>query len=353
MHGSAHKYLAFRWGGLVYEYKVLPFGLNVAPFIFVKVTKQLVAKWRAEGIKVIVHFLDDIVFGLSGHEGRETEIIEHVLQDLKHTGFVINIEKSVLTPTRKIECLGFWLDTSLSLISVGEEKLNALVDMISRMLRKPQEKHSVRYMAQIAGKLQSMKLAMGPVVMVHLRRMYLLMNTVGSWRATLHLEDGVIEDLKGVCENIRSWNGQPLGELPFQHIVHTDASAHALGGCIEDVWVYEEMSLPARMESSTFRELLAIVMLIRKLRHLYKNSRLLFRTDNQAAYYILKKGGSWKEGIMCLVREVYKLLWSANIAWDIQWIPRGENTLADYVSKQWDQDDWSVSDEVFEWLDSL
>ena len=42
MHHSTHRYLAFEWRGATYKYKVLPFGLNVAPFIFVK----MVTKWR-------------------------------------------------------------------------------------------------------------------------------------------------------------------------------------------------------------------------------------------------------------------------------------------------------------------
>ena len=44
MHETAYGYLAFEWRGQCYNYRVLPFGLNVAPFIFVKVTKQLMAK---------------------------------------------------------------------------------------------------------------------------------------------------------------------------------------------------------------------------------------------------------------------------------------------------------------------
>ena len=55
VHEGHFKCLEFSWRGKTHECRVLPFGLNVAPFIFVKVTKQLVQKWRTEGIKVIVH----------------------------------------------------------------------------------------------------------------------------------------------------------------------------------------------------------------------------------------------------------------------------------------------------------
>lgn len=159
--------------------------------------------------------------------------------------------------------------------------------------------------------------------------------------------------MQEVLKGLRLWNGQPLVQEPHQHVVHTDASEHALGGHVDGIWVHEEMCLPEREESSTFRELLAILMLVRKLRHLYKGRKLLFRTDNQAAYYILTKGGSTKEHIMVLVRRMYSLLWQARVRWDIEWIPRESNVRADYISKLWDHEDWGISMELFEWLDDL
>ena len=111
---------------------------------------------------------------------RLSRVIEHVLNDLKAAGLVINIDKPVLVPTTKIECLGFIIDSTKHEISVSGEKVDAALDMVSKLLGNTQSKHSVRFMAQIAGKLQSMKPAMGPIIMVHLRRMYILMNEAWS-----------------------------------------------------------------------------------------------------------------------------------------------------------------------------
>ena len=38
---------------------------------------------------------------------------------------------------------------------------------------------------------------------------------------------------------------------------------------------------------------------------------------------------------------------------DVQWIPRDSNTQADYVSKLCDFDDWCVSHEFFEFMNSF
>ena len=57
------EYLGFSWvnekrENVFYKFLVLPFGITSAPYIFVKVTRPLIAKWRGEGKKVLM-FLDD------------------------------------------------------------------------------------------------------------------------------------------------------------------------------------------------------------------------------------------------------------------------------------------------------
>ena len=42
-----------------------------------------------------------------------------------------------------------------------------------------------------------------------------------------------------------------------------------------------------------------------------------------------------------------------SISVNVQWIPREENEKADYLSKLIDYDDWGVSDDFFEYIDSI
>ena len=57
------KFLSFKWPSVdgvmhFYEFKVLPFGLISAPYIFTKVIRQLVKFWRAHGHLALM-YLDD------------------------------------------------------------------------------------------------------------------------------------------------------------------------------------------------------------------------------------------------------------------------------------------------------
>lgn len=45
------KYCNFEWKGSVYEWQVLPFGLNVAPRTYQKIMLELFSKWREKGYR--------------------------------------------------------------------------------------------------------------------------------------------------------------------------------------------------------------------------------------------------------------------------------------------------------------
>lgn len=47
---NSQKYLKFRWKGTLYCYTCLPFGLCLAPYLYTKLTKPIVARLRSQGI---------------------------------------------------------------------------------------------------------------------------------------------------------------------------------------------------------------------------------------------------------------------------------------------------------------
>ena len=62
------KYLGFEWGGSLYIFNVLPFGLVLACFVFTKVLRPLVRYWHSMGIRMVLYIDDGIVAG-QGFEG--------------------------------------------------------------------------------------------------------------------------------------------------------------------------------------------------------------------------------------------------------------------------------------------
>ena len=56
MIDEAHtEYLGFAWECIYYVFKVLPFGLATAGYIFSKVTRELIKFWRGNSLKVVMY----------------------------------------------------------------------------------------------------------------------------------------------------------------------------------------------------------------------------------------------------------------------------------------------------------
>ena len=119
------KFLGFCWKyqgtNSFFRFKVLPFGLSTAPYVFTKVVRPLVEKWRSEG-KHIVVYLDD---GL-GYEDSFQKASKHSAEvkcDLINAGFVPNVQKSTWNPVSETEWLGFVVDLNQGVLILPERRI--------------------------------------------------------------------------------------------------------------------------------------------------------------------------------------------------------------------------------------
>lgn len=61
IHENDRKYLRFEFPDPLYEFTCLPFGLNIAPFVFTKLLKSVISNLSERGYKS-VFYLDDGLF---------------------------------------------------------------------------------------------------------------------------------------------------------------------------------------------------------------------------------------------------------------------------------------------------
>jgi hypothetical protein len=57
-----------------------------------------------------------------------------------------------------------------------------------------------------------------------------------------------------------------------------------------------------------------------------------------------------KSDLQELALSIYEICIFSNINIELEWIPRNENIQADFFSKIFDLDDWSVTDHIFQML---
>ena len=120
IHPSSRKYLRFAFENKVYQFRVLPFGLNTAPQVFTGLGHTVTAYLHRQGVSVIP-YLDD---WLVHHPDRQI-LLRHqalLLDTLDLVGFILNRKKSELDLTQDLQFLGIhlrhWGDSRLHAPSI-------------------------------------------------------------------------------------------------------------------------------------------------------------------------------------------------------------------------------------------
>ena len=122
------KCLKFCWLDQLWQFTVLPFGLNCAPYIFTKLMKPIVVTLRRLGIWMILNLDDMILMANSQEKAREhLQCAANLLTSLR---FMLKLDKSVISLSQHIEFLGFDLNSNTMMIFLPSQKLTSLVKSV-------------------------------------------------------------------------------------------------------------------------------------------------------------------------------------------------------------------------------
>lgn len=207
------KYVRFLWEGIIYQFLCLCFGLGPAPRLFTKLMKIPISILRRINIRLVI-FLDDLlIFGSSMEEilmARDTVI--YLLEGL---GFVINYNKSIITPTTSLEYLGIVVDSTSMTMSLTEAKSISLTKLCQKTLIS--KKLSLRKLGSLIGKLVATAPAVTPCM---LQVRYLQQLQIQSFKKHQNYEKIVIIDensmkeLEWWVENLHITKGKPIKTSP-------------------------------------------------------------------------------------------------------------------------------------------
>ena len=310
------KYLRFTVDGVVYEFKTLPFGLNVAPRIFTLILKPVLAKLRGQGIRVQGYLDDWINRGLSPLQTKLNSDI--VIQLLTELGWIINWDKCILDPTQVFIFLGLLFNLRLGLVQPGQKGLESLRQDIRSLT--PGSVHTARAISSVLGKAKYWA-PFTPRGRLHLRKSQEWLKRIwcqsrGSWDQPLTVDDTLSAQLAWWFNPDNVSPGVPLHTPTPTQDMYTDACTSGWGARLGLHSTQGTWDRRAQGMHINRLELRAVYKACLAFREHLKGTVTRVHIDNTTAVaYIRKQGGTHSH---LLTREARTLL---------QWCDRNRVTL--------------------------
>jgi len=332
IHESSKHLLGFIWEGELYEFQALPFGLNSAPVIFTKVMREVVKRWRQDGIIVFI-YIDDILI-LCNDRAKCQEDTERILQDLNHLGFMIKLEKCVTVPTQLITFLGIMLSFSEGVVCIPPEKQEIAFQSIQTIQEAYQKRRylKLRWVARFLGKMQFLTIAQ-PEIAVFLSRLQKNLDQVVqqmSWSASMLIMRGVSKDMFHLKACLQVGKGTPF-ELDWNLVlVNTDSSLSGFGGHSQALtfsgqWVNHSEDHINELELQTVHQ---FFLLAKEQTSYPKGTQFHLQVDNTVALSYIRKGYGKVEKLAKIARDIWILLLKEE--WKIlkvSYIPSEQNEM--------------------------
>ena len=129
---SFRRYLGFTYKGQDWQFRALPFGLNIAPRIFTKVVSHVVKRLSEQGIWCLP-YLDDLLIIARSKEACLLHC-QLTMKLLTSLGWIINLKKSRLIPGQTFEWLGVQFDLRQHTAQSPRDKLESVCSIVSNLI---------------------------------------------------------------------------------------------------------------------------------------------------------------------------------------------------------------------------
>lgn len=347
IHEESRKYLRFVFEGKMYEFNVLPFGLNTAPYVFTKITKPIVKLLRSAGLLSTLYLDDWLLFGQSQEQCLNN--IKFTRQLLISLGFIINEEKSVLKPMTSCKFLGIILDSHNFRLSLPIEKRSRIKNELEPFLKLQHCK--IRQLARLTGLLVSACPAIeyGWLYTKEMERSkFLNLQGHDDFDRKMNVPKTILPDIHWWLNNID--NSHRLIRDDNYHIhIYSDASTTGWGAACGGETASGQWSNVEREKHINYLELLAAFIALKIFaRNLY-NCQILLRIDNSTAIaYINRMGGIQYPHLTQVTKELWQWCEQRKLFVVASYIRSCDNTVADFESRRTHPDiEWELADWAF------
>ncbi|XP_077270144.1 uncharacterized protein LOC143901594 [Temnothorax americanus] len=346
---SDKKYLRFEFEGKLFQFSCLPFGLSTAPYVFTKIVKPIISDLRRKGLLSVVYLDDFLLFGRSHYE-----CVSNVLQTriaLENLGFIINEEKSQLSPVQRCKYLGFVFDSNQMTIELPKEKKLRALETMSKFI--VNRKYKIREFAQMVGSIVSccpaVKFGYAHTKSLEREKFLALEKNNGNYDASMTLSNNVKTDLLWWKRNIQK-TCNSIDALNFQLEMYSDASLTGWGAACGNETAHGSWDASERSKHINFLELKAAFFGLKCFAKHLRSTDILLRIDNTTAIsYINRMGGVQNLRLNRITQEIWGWCEARDIILFASYISSKDNFIADAESRKIEPEtEYELANEAFE-----
>ena len=332
IHPSSRKYFRFAFENRVYQFEVLPFGLNTAPQVFTRLGHTVTAYLHCQGISVIP-YLDE---WLVNHTDRQNLLRQALLLDtLDLVGFILNRKKSELELTQDLQFLGIHLRLDLGRALLPESKAGEIVACARHLSSLKVLDYSQCVPSYGFTQLGLRSYPSGSFAPETLQRHFHSLGLTSRFTPSRKSDPVVLANL------LRQWldplfltSGIPIRPFQADYTIFTNASSQGWGAHMGDSKV---SGFWTRIDRKLHINCLELKVVIRALQHwapLLQGHQVMIATDNSTVVsYINKQGGTRSPSLLRLTVELLLWLESQDIVARARHIPGCLNVIADHLSR--------------------
>ena len=223
------QFLRFAFEGRAYQFRVLPFGISLAPRVFTRFVAAALFPLQGRGMRIFPYLDDWLVCARSRVDALSNSalLIEHVTR----LGHMVNYAKSSLTPSQRAVFIGSQLDSQLR-----AAPSSPWVDDIVQLLQQFRRGHTqpFRSFQTLLGTLPAAS-AVVLLGLLTLQPLQIWMNNLGLHPQ--HHRHKMVRVTVGCLKCLRPWKrrarliqGVPMGSIPSRReVLTTDASVAGWG----------------------------------------------------------------------------------------------------------------------------
>lgn len=367
---ESRKFFSFEYKGKYYIYNRCPFGFKLCPAYCDTISAEI-ESWIVDGgLREVAHFCDDFIT-TSRSEGTTWERLDYINGHIEST----NLQTDKNEVSQGLDYLGLLINTvtmSLSIVPTkAKAELMLIKDSLKRLrggkeLSRSEAAHFAGVMNWYAEALPSARLHAHPFWIYAEKGQFISHLVRAEVVAAAEWFESTVEKLVNGEETDRHFRIYSASEILSDPesilLCQTDEAGldgwggyYGYRGDMDPRYIAVDWQqvvaggLDVSAWTSTTKELYGLFGLLQGELADIKDKLVVWTTDSQSSFYALNKGSSRSAETRGVLKMIFAECDARKLYLVALWLPREENTLADYLSHlATQQNRWEVAGRISE-----